>query len=121
MLEFEKVMEGISRYIDAEMFSRMNDLQEFTARVLLGRFLVNDKFIKESLINNGYIRTVGIIDGDGMVDVDGLARDIKRELERKEKISFTVPMFGKLTFVPDDVNVLYKTITGKEMETNDYN
>lgn len=120
MLEFEKVIEGISKYINDEMYSRMNDFQEFAARVLIGRFLTNDEAIKESLINNGYIRTFGIIDGDGMVDVDGLARDIKRELERKEKISFTVPMFGKLTFVPNDVNVLYKTITGKEF-TNDYN
>jgi dipeptidase D len=30
--EFNRVIDGISRYIDAEIYSRMNDLQEFAAR-----------------------------------------------------------------------------------------
>jgi hypothetical protein len=91
----------------------MNDLQEFVARVLVGRVLENSDEIQDSLINNGYIRTFGIIDSDGMVDVEGLAADIKREISRKGKITFNLPMFGKMTFVPSDVDELHQRIKGE--------
>ena len=111
--ELDRVLDGIAKYIDDEMYSRMNDFQEFAARVLVGRVLENSEEIQDSLINNGYIRTFGIIDSDGMVDVEGLAADIKREISRKGKITFSVPMFGKMTFVPSDVDELYQRIKGE--------
>lgn len=113
MYEFERVVNGLVKYIDNEIYPQMNDLQEFAARVLVGRVIQNGQNIKNNLINNGYIRTFGIIDEDGMVDVEGLGNDIKRELSRKGKVTLTVPMFGKLSFTPTDVDVLYKTIKGE--------
>jgi hypothetical protein len=112
--EFEKVIEGISKYIDNEIYSGMNELQEFTARVFIGRLLTNPELAKHSLINNGFIRTFGIVDEEGNIDVDTLAEDIKREVSRKGKITFSIPMFGKWTFEPSDVDVLRDTITGGE-------
>jgi hypothetical protein len=114
LYEFDKVLNGITKYIGSEMYSSMNDLQEFTARVLIGRVLSNGEFIKDKLINNVYIRSFGLVDSNGMVDVHGLAKDIKRELTRKGKIVVDVPMFGKLTFIPSDVTKLYTSITGEE-------
>ena len=119
--EFEKVMDGISKYINNEIYSEMNDWQEFMARVMIGRIINNHEEVKEMLVNNGYIRTFGIIDSSGMVDVDSLASDIKREIERKDKITFNLPLFGTYTFKPMDVDVLYRTITGKEMMNNEIN
>lgn len=119
--EFEKVIDGISKYIDGEIYPNMNDLQEFTARVLIGRLIGNEAELKESLVNNGFIRTFGIVDNDGMIDVDTLVKDIKREIKRQEKITFSIPMFGKMTFTPSDADVLYKTITGEELKENEIN
>lgn len=119
--EFEHVINGVSRYIDNEIYSGMNDYQEFLARLFIGRIIGNEHKVKESLINNGFIRTFGIIDSDGMVDIDSLAQDLKREIGRKEKITFSIPMFGKMTFHPADVDVLYRTITGEEMSTVESN
>ena len=119
--EFEKVIEGLAQYLNDELYAGMNDVQEFAARVLVGRVINNQDVIKDSLVNNGFIRTFGVIDADGMVDVEGLARDIKREISRKEKITFNVPMFGKMTFRPSDVDALYRTITGEEMAMHEIN
>lgn len=119
--EFEKVIDGLSKYIDSVIYPGMSDWQEFTARVLVGRFLNNENGIKESLMNNGFIRTFAIIDSDGKVDVGSLCKDIKMELSKKEKITFNLPMFGKLTFKPDDVDVIYKTITGEEFMSYESN
>ena len=116
---FEKVIDGISKYIDNEVYSNMNDLQEFAARVFIGRFINNEENIKNSFINNGFIRTFGIVDSEGMVDVDSLMKDIKRELSRKEKLTLSIPMFGTLTFIPSDVDTLYQTITGEELQRDE--
>lgn len=121
MVEFEKAIDGIIKYIDSELIPKMNDLQEFAARILIGRVINNTNGIKESLFNNGYIRSFGIIDSDGNVDVEGLATDIKREITHKGKVVFNVPMFGKMTFVPADVDILYQLICREENNSNDYN
>ena len=109
-IEFEKVMSGISRYMDAEIYANMNEWQEFLARLAVGRLLGNEENLKDMLVKNGYIRTFNIIDADGMVDVESLADDLRREIGRKGKVSFELPMFGKMTFTPADVDVLYHKI-----------
>lgn len=104
---FERVMECAARWIGDKVYMKMNDLQEFMARVFIGRVLDNKEKIKEALANNGIIRTFGYIDSEGMVDVDVLFSDIKREVERKGKLVVDIPLIGKLTFTPGDVDELH--------------
>jgi hypothetical protein len=110
--KLETVIDGIAKYIDREIYSGMNDFQELMARVVVGRMIDNTEVIKEALVSNGIIRTFGIIDSEGMVDVDSLARDVKKEIERKGKLVITLPMFGKMTFMPEDVDAIYRCIKG---------
>lgn len=110
---FDKVIEGISRYLDGEIYSNMNDLQEIVARIAVGRVIENQDHIKSTLMNNGIIRTFGVIDTDGLVDIDSLTKELKREIERKGKLTISIPMFGKMTFNSNDVDVLRQYITGE--------
>ena len=80
--EFGKVINGIAKYLDSEMYPGMNDFQEFLARVLVGRVINNQEHIKGLIMDNGFIRSFGIIDDDGMVEVDSLMTDIKKEIAR---------------------------------------
>lgn len=114
LYKFERVVDGISRYIDAEIYSNMNDLQEIIARIAIGRLIGNEENIKNTLSNNGIIRTFGIIDGDGMVDVDALVADIKSAMQKKGKVEISIPMFGKMTFHPEDVDEMHRFIKGEE-------
>lgn len=120
-VEFETVINGMAQYINDELYPRMNDLQEFSARVLVGRVINNVDNIKNALLSNGFLRTFAIIDSDGMVDIYSLGKDVKRELSKKEKITFDIPFFGKMTFKPCDVDSLYYIITGEEMPNYDNN
>lgn len=117
--EFEKVLHGIAKYIDKEIIPGMNAVQEFSARVIIGRIMHNGKALKELLVNNGFIKTFGIVDEHGLIELKPIAHDIKREIARQEKITFDVPMFGKMTFSPSDVDTLYYTITGEELGNED--
>jgi hypothetical protein len=112
-IEFEAVVDGINRYLDKEIYVNLNDLQEFVARLAVGRINQNMGSIKTYLMTNGFIRTLGIIDHDGMVDIDAVLKEVRKEIERKGSIQFEVPMIGKLTFHPGDVEVLRNHIDGR--------
>jgi hypothetical protein len=114
--KFEKVLDGIADFINKEIYSGMNDWQELVARITVGRFLSNNQSVKESLMNNGYIRTFGLIDSEGMVDVDTLIADIKKVITEKGKLTVDIPMFGKMTFKPEDADKLKEHITKNRYE-----
>ena len=108
------VLEGATRYIDSEIISGMNDLQEIVARIAIGRVFENKDVIKHKLSNNGVILSLGIIDSEGFVDVDTLFEQLKKEIDRKGKLTISIPMFGKMTFMPTDVDNLKAYITGEK-------
>ena len=118
--EFNQVVDGLVKYINKYILPGMNQLQDFGARVMIGRFISNSENVKTMLINNGFIRTFGIVDAEG-VEVEELLTDIKKEIARQGKITFDVPMFGTMTFVPGDVDVLYQMITNKEVNEHEDN
>lgn len=110
MYSVDKIINGLSRYIDKNIYTGMNDVQELVARIVVGRAIQNSGAIKEALTSNGFIRTFGFIDADGMVDVDILAQDIKREVSRKGCLELNIPMFGKMKFTAEDVDDIKRCI-----------
>lgn len=114
--KFEKVLDGIADFINEEIYSGMNDWQELLARITIGKALGNNQALKDTLINNGFIRTFGIIDSEGMIDVDTLISDIKNEISKKGKLVVTIPMFGTMTFKPEDADKLKEHITKNRYE-----
>lgn len=112
MVEFNRVVDGLARYLNNNFYSKLNDWQEVFARIAVGRIIGNPEALKQSLMANGIVRTFAIFDSDGNVDLENLARDLKREIERKGKISVEVPMFGKMSFVAADIDDIYREITG---------
>ena len=108
-MQYEKVVDGINRYLDREIYANMNDWQEMLARIAVSR-LMGNKELKTQLISNPYIRTFAIIDSEGEVDVDGLMRDIKEQIRAKGKLEVSIPIFGKFTFHEGDVENLHRAI-----------
>ena len=91
----------------------MNSLQEIGARLIVGRVIGNPEVLKQNLINNGFVKTLAIMDSEGNVDLEPIMKDLKREIEKKGKLVIEIPMFGKMTFVPADIDDIYKEITGE--------
>ena len=113
--KFEEILHGISKYINDEIYPGMNDWQELLARVAVSRFLENGESLKQTITNNSFIKGFGIIDSEGKFEIDSLAKDIKKEISKKGRMEISIPMFGKLTFKPEDVDILYRTITNTEL------
>ena len=112
MVEFNRVIDGLFRYLNNNLFEKMNDWQEVLARIAVGRIIGNPESLKQSLSANGIVRTFAIMDSDGNVDLEPIMRDLKREIERKGKLSVEIPMFGKISFLPQDIDEIYREITG---------
>lgn len=110
-MDFEKVIRGILKYLDREIYGNMVDWQEMVARIAVSRIIGDEPKLKQSLMNNSFIRTFSIMDENGRVDVDGLMRDLKRQIEAKGKLEFSIPMLGKFSFVTNDVDTLHRYIT----------
>lgn len=110
-MNFDRVLNGIAKYFDREIYANMNSWQEVIARLAVSRILGN-KALEDTLKNNSYIRTFAIMDENGKVDIDGLYRDLKRLVQSKGKVEFELPMFGKFTFTESDVDCLYNCIIG---------
>lgn len=56
------------------------------------------------------IGALGIVDSRGMVDVEGLADDLRNEIRRKGKLVIKIPLLGTFTFTESDVDTLYGII-----------
>ena len=52
------------------------------------------------------------MDSEGNVELEPLMRDLRKEIERKGKMTVEIPMFGKISFTGEDVTELYREITG---------
>ena len=111
---FDSVVGGLTQYINKEIYSGLNDLQEIFARIVVGRLSQNTQAMKEKLVKNGIVKTLGYIDEEGYVDIDLLMHDVKNEIERKGSICVEIPLIGKLTFHAEDVNSIRNEIVGRQ-------
>lgn len=110
-MQFEKVLHGIMKYINKEIAPSLNDWQSMLMRVAMARILGNKENIKKMLTENPFIKTFAIIDADGDVDVSGLMKDIKGEIEYSGgNFEFTLPLFGTFNFSAADVDRLHAII-----------
>ena len=112
-MNFDRVLNGIMKYMDREIFSSMNDWQEMLARIAVSRLVGNSEQLKNTIMSNAYVRTFAIVDENGNVDVDGLYRDLKEQIRAKGKVEISLPMFGTFRFTESDIDRLYATIKGE--------
>lgn len=111
MVSFEQILDGIARYLNKYLFSKMNDWQEVIARLAVGRIMENET-LKQSLMANPFVRTFAFFDSEGNVELEPLMRDLRKEIEKKGKMTVDIPLFGKISFTGEDVTELYREITG---------
>ena len=114
MVTFDQVLDGLSRYLNKNFYANLNDWQEIVARLAVGRILGNEN-LKQNLMANPYVRTFAVMDSEGNVDLEPIMRDLKKEIERKGKMTVEIPMFGKISFTGEDISEIYREITGEAL------
>ena len=87
----------------------------------IGKVYNKKSAIKELMINNGFMRALGVIDGECNIDVENLLTELKTEIERKQKVCISVPLIGTMTFKPADVDTLKNIILEDKKNENNEN
>lgn len=109
-MQFDKVISGISKYIEHEIYPNMTDWQEILARMAVTRFMTNKDNLKAELIKNPFVRTLGLMDERGEIDVNGLMADLKAQVSAKGKVEIHIPLFGTFSFTNPDLDKMHRMI-----------
>ena len=115
-MEIKEVIAGLFSYLEPNMVPGMSDLQEvlfYTAQEALydeADTVIN--FFKQ----NPVFRALIAIDKDGNIDVNRLAKRIRKGIERKGQLSFNIPLYGPVKFVPEDIDNIVSLITMEEVK-----
>ena len=109
-MKYERVIDGIAKYLDREIYPTMNDVQMLIARMAVARLIHHKNVLKDFLSENPIMKTFTIMDSEGNVDIDALASDLKTQLTQIGKLKIDTKILGAYTFYPEDVDKLLATI-----------
>lgn len=109
-MQFDRVITGILRYMDREIYPKMNNWQEILARIAVTRLVKSSDQFKIFLRDNAFVKTFAIMDDESNVDVDGLISDIREQIRAKGKLEISIPMFGIFSFTESDIAKLHQCI-----------
>jgi hypothetical protein len=108
MYNYNKVMSGVTKFIDNEIVSNLHDWRSWLLGSALGISLSKFDSVFDELKKNEFVKMLGVIKGD-MVDVETIYKELKKQATRGP-ITFTIPLVGALTLSDKDVDSLYRYI-----------
>lgn len=108
-VEFERIIRGMYKFIEREVFSTMADWQEVIARLAVNRMVRNPQRLADKM--RGFVELMDLGDDNGAVNIDELRNELRELISQKGKIEISVPMFGKYGFKAEDIDRLYAYIS----------
>ena len=100
----KKVVNTVFNYLEKNMVPGMNNLQEIAFYTV--KEAINDEAdnVIEMVKSKPFVRALAAINSEGDVDVEKLANRVRKGIEAKGYLSFDIPMYGPVRFVPGDID-----------------
>lgn len=105
MVSFEKIAAAVIAFIEAEIIPSMTAGQEILARLGIAWILDSGNIAVELLAQNSIAKAFGVVDSKKNINADR-ALGYLRMLAQKKKLEFTLPIFGRFAFGPEDIDKL---------------
>lgn len=110
MVSLDKVMDAVFKFAEEEIFPGMREIQEISARAAAAWVFDSADAALDLIAQNKIARAFGVIDGNKNIDAVRALKYLRAQLERKQKITFELPVLGTFTFVPQDLDKIMKYI-----------
>lgn len=111
MVEIARIKDGVMIYAQRHMMPLLDSKGQFMLGVGLGLISQRVETIVASLAGNEMIKALGIINGD-QVDWDTLYMAALDQIKRQGKLTWDIPLIGRLSFDEGDLRDLHMCITG---------
>ena len=109
MYEYNKVLNGVAKYVDNEIISKINGWKKWVIGSGIGIAMSNSTNVFNQLKENQFVKMLNIIDKNDKIDVDKIYQEMKKQA-KKGAITFDVPMLGAITLNESDVDKMYEFI-----------
>ena len=109
MKHYREVIHGIVKFIDDDLLPKMHGLNRWLFGTGAGIMANKSDKLFEEFKHNTLIKTLGIMNDEGMVDVVCIYKELLRQAEH-EPVDIEVPMLGTITLDKSDVEKMYRYI-----------
>lgn len=116
-MEASKIINAVFGYLEMNMLPSMNDLQETAFYYAKEVIQEESNQIVDTAKDNLAFRILFSMDKTGDVDHEKLASRVRKAMMHKGRISFNVPLYGPVTFVPEDIDNIMQILENNHNET----
>ncbi len=109
MVTIDQVMRGVMRFADTEIGPHLPTGKAIALGVALSLVAEGGKQQLLALRETPLIKTMGVMDESGNLDLDRLYNAARPRLDG-QKLPVTLPLIGELRFDANDLDKLYKYI-----------
>lgn len=111
MVKPEQVAQGVMSYAEAEILPAMQGGQLWAGSAILILLSQRANQMVAALAKDKMFAMLGLVDENGMIDVDAAANALKETARKHGKLTVSLPMFGKFSFGEEDFDALREHIT----------
>ena len=105
MVSFEQLATAVVSFIEKEIISNMTTAQEILARVAIAWMLDSGSIAVDMIAQSRWAIAFGVVDAKKNINAERALMYLKTIAERK-KLEFTLPIFGRFAFGPEDIEKL---------------
>lgn len=109
MVNAVQVINGLTRYIDKEILTKISGWQGMLLGVMTGVATTKAGAVFDSIAAHPVVRMLGIVDDQGMVDIDLLHKEFAKQAA-KGPVTIDLPLVGAMIINQTDVEKLYNYI-----------
>jgi hypothetical protein len=116
MVHKSSIVPALSKFIDEGVLSHYapTSMKRILLAGAVSIYLKQGEKIIDTLTSNPIISTLGVVNNNGMVDIDTLKDVLKSQIQKAGFMRLTLPIVGNIDFTTEDVDLLHKLI----LETN---
>lgn len=108
MVTKEQFINGIQRYIDEELISKISGLSKWALALGLGAYLPQvNKMLDD---NHSMLVGAGYMQEDGMICIDKVYNDALQIARKTGSVTQHIPLIGDVTFTETDLTSMYHHI-----------